>query len=81
MPWQDCSLPVDDFLVCRLLEIVVHADDLATSVGLPTPAFEDEIRDPVLALLAALSARRHGQDHVLRALSRAERAQGPLSAF
>ena len=81
VPWQDCSLPVDDFLVCRLLEIVVHADDLATSVGLPTPSFEDEVRDPVLALLAALSARRQGQDAVLRALSRAERAQGPVSAF
>ena len=34
VPWQDCSLATDDFLVVRLMEIVVHADDLAASVGL-----------------------------------------------
>lgn len=27
--WQGCALHIDDFLVCRLLEMVVHADDLA----------------------------------------------------
>lgn len=81
VPWQDCSLQVDDFLVCRLLEIVVHADDLATSIGLTAPTFDDEVSEPVLALLAALSARRHGQDAVLRALSRTERAQGSVSVF
>ena len=37
VPWQDCALRTDDFLVCRLLEIVVHADDLAVSVGHPHP--------------------------------------------
>lgn len=81
VPWQGCSLPTDDFLVCRLLEIVVHTDDLAVSIGWPTPVFEEAVLDPVVALLAALSARRHGQDAVLRALSRAERAGGPISAF
>ena len=34
VPWQDCALPTDDFLVVRLMEIVVHADELACSVGL-----------------------------------------------
>jgi hypothetical protein len=81
VPWQDCRLHVDDFLVCRLLEILVHADDLGVSVGHPTPTFEDDVRDPVVALLAALSVRRHGQDAVLRTLSRSERAGGPVSAF
>jgi hypothetical protein len=81
IPWQDCWLPTEDFLVVRLLEIVVHADDLATSVGLPTPRFDAGALEPVLAVLAALSARRHGQDAVLRALSRDERAAGPVSAF
>jgi len=81
VPWQDCALDVDDFLVCRLLEIMVHADDLATSLGCPTPQFDDAVRDPVVALLAALSVRRHGQGAVLRALARAERATGSVSAF
>jgi hypothetical protein len=81
VPWQDCSLDLDDFLVCRLLELVVHADDLAVSLGRPTPQLDDAVRDPVVALLAVLSLRRHGQDAVVRALARAERAGGPVSAF
>lgn len=81
VPWQDCALATDDFLVVRLMEIVVHADDLASSVGVATPAFGSEVLDPVLALLAALAERRHGQRAVLAALSRAERSAGPISAF
>ncbi len=81
VPWQDCALPTDDFLVVRLMEIVVHADDLACSVGLSTPSFDTEVAEPVLALLAALAARRRDQVAVLRALSRAERAGGSVSAF
>jgi len=59
----------------------VHADDLAASLGCPTPQFDDAVRDPVVALLAALSVRRHGQIAVVRALTRAERASGSVSAF
>ena len=81
MPWQDCCLATDDFLTVRLMEVVVHADDLAASVGLPSPAFDDEALHPALALLAALSAVRHGQDATLRALAREERAGGSVSAF
>lgn len=81
VPWQDCALPTDDFLVVRLMEIVVHADDLAYSVDLATPAFSPDVVEPVLALLAALAARRRGQDAVLRALSREERSAGSVSAF
>ena len=81
VPWQDCSLATDDFLVVRLMEVVVHADDLAASVGLPTPAFDDDVLHPALALLAMLGARRHGQDAAVRALSREERAARPAAAF
>ena len=81
VPWQDCALPTDDFLVVRLMEIVVHADDLACSVGVATPAYGATVLEPVLALLAALAARRRGQDAVLRALSRHERSAGSVSAF
>ena len=81
VPWQDCSLATDDFLVVRLMEVVVHADDLASSLGLPTPVFDDDVLHPPLALLAMLGARRHGQDAALRALSRAERVDRPAAAF
>jgi hypothetical protein len=81
VPWQDCALATDDFLVIRLMEVVVHADDLAASIDRPTPSFDDDVLHPVLALLAVLGARRHGQDAALRALSRAERATRPAAAF
>lgn len=75
------SLTLDDFLVTRLLEIAVHSDDLAVSVGLATPELPADVIDPVFTLLAGLSARRHGQPAVLRALARAERAPADITAF
>ncbi|SCG14890.1 Mycothiol maleylpyruvate isomerase N-terminal domain-containing protein [Micromonospora echinofusca] len=77
-PW---SLTLDDYLVTRLMELVVHADDLAVSVGVPTPELPAEVVDPVLTLLARLAVRRHGQPAVLRALSRAERAPASVAAL
>jgi hypothetical protein len=81
VPWQDCCLATDDFLVVRLMEVVVHADDLAASVGSGAVTFDDDVLHPALALLALLGARRHGQTAAVRALSRAERATGTASAF
>lgn len=77
-PW---SLTLDDYLATRLMELVVHADDLAVSVGVPTPELPDEAVGPVLTLLARLAVRRHGQAPVLRALSRAERAPASIAAL
>ena len=81
VPWQDCALLTEDFLVVRLMEVVVHADDLAASVGLPTPEFDDEVAHPVAALLAILAARRYGIGATVRTLARAERADVSTSAF
>lgn len=77
-PW---SLTLDDYLTTRLMEIAVHSDDLAVSVGVPTPELPAEALEPVLSLLARLAVRRHGQPAVLRALSRAERAPANVTAF
>ena len=81
VPWQDCALAIEDFLVVRVMEIVVHADDLSVSVGLPTPTFVDEVTDPVVALLATLHARRNGAGAAVRTLARAERADARANAF
>ncbi|SDN89213.1 Mycothiol maleylpyruvate isomerase N-terminal domain-containing protein [Klenkia soli] len=81
VPWQDCSVPTDDFLVVRAMEVLVHADDLAASVQLPAPDLDDELTHPALALLAVLSAQQHGATAALRSLARAERATGPAAAF
>jgi hypothetical protein len=81
IPWQGWALTLHDWLVTRMMEIVVHSDDLAASVGLPTPEFPDEVLTPVLGLLTAVATRRHGQAAVVRALSRPQRAPSSVSAF
>ena len=77
-PWP---LRLDDFLVTRMMEIAVHSDDLAYSVGIGTPDLPSSVLDPVVDLLSHLAVRRHGATSVLRALSRAERAPTTISAF
>ena len=81
LPWTSWSLSLDDFLTTRLLEIAVHSDDLAVSVGVPTPSLAPSALRPVLALLTELAVRRHGAVAVLRTLSRAERAPGTIAAI
>lgn len=81
IPWQGWSLTTQDWLVTRLMETVVHSDDLAASIDVPTPEFRDDALRPVLGLLTALSVRRHGQSAVIRALARSERAPGSVAAF
>ena len=80
IPWQGWSLRRADFLLTRLLEVVVHSDDLAVSVGVATPEFPDEAFEPVRDLLVRLAVRRHGQSAVVGTLSRRERAK-PIFAF
>jgi hypothetical protein len=81
IPWQGWALTAYDFLVTRMMEMVVHSDDLAASVGVETPVFPDDVVTPVLALLADVAVRRHGQVAVVRTLSRPQRAPRSVSAF
>ncbi|WP_430501639.1 maleylpyruvate isomerase N-terminal domain-containing protein [Micromonospora trifolii] len=80
IPWQGWALPRSEFLLTRQLEVVVHSDDLAVSVGVPTPEFPAEVFDPVRDLLVRLAVRRNGQSALISALSRSERARN-ISAF
>jgi hypothetical protein len=75
------SLRLDDFVLTRLMEIAVHSDDLAVSVGVDPPALPEEALVPVLGLLTGVALRRHGQQAMLRALSRRERAPVTITAF
>jgi hypothetical protein len=81
MPWWDWSLSFEDYLVTRVMEIVVHSDDLAVSVDVEPPALPEAVLGPVLALLVGVSLQRHGQAALVRALSRSERAPASISAF
>jgi hypothetical protein len=81
VPWGPWPLTLEDLLITRMMEIAVHDDDLACSVGLPAPDLPDEVTDTVVVLLARLAVRRHGPVTVVRAFSRAERAPATVAAF
>ncbi|GIF63013.1 hypothetical protein Ais01nite_10480 [Asanoa ishikariensis] len=81
LPWTGWALTLDDLLLTRMMELTVHSDDLAVSVGVPTPEFPPAVLRPVLGLLTDLAVARHGQVAIVRALSRRERAPETISAL
>jgi hypothetical protein len=81
LPWGPWALSLDDYLVTRLLELFVHCDDLATSIGVDPPALPPACFDTVIDVLCRMSARRHGQGALLRTLSRVERAPRTVAAI
>jgi hypothetical protein len=78
---HDWGLTVDDFLLTRVMELVVHMDDLAVSLGEPTPPLPTAATDATIRLLADVAAWRHGPLAVVRALARRERAPQTIAAL
>lgn len=70
---RDLVLHLDDYLATRVVEIVVHIDDLAHSVGLPTPDLPPAALEAAIRYLVDLARYRHGDLAVVRALTRRER--------
>jgi hypothetical protein len=66
-------LTLDEYLVTRLVELVVHGDDLATSIGVAPPAVSPAATGLVIATLVDVARLRHGDTGVVRALARRER--------
>jgi uncharacterized protein (TIGR03083 family) len=64
---------LEDYLLTRLVEVTVHADDLAVSIGVPSPPFSEAISGAVIRFLVDVARRRHGDLATLRALTRRER--------
>ena len=64
---------LNDYLVTRIVEILVHADDLALSLGIDTPAFPDAAYDLATEHLLKVARLQHGGRAVLMAFSRRER--------
>lgn len=71
--YKDLVLEIDDYLVTRLIELVVHVDDLAVSAGVAVPGLPPEATRLAIAALVETARVRHGDLPVLRALSRRER--------
>lgn len=75
-------LLIDECAAACVLELVVHADDLAASAGLEPVAFGERTADLAVVTLSRISRKRHGDAAVIRSLSRYERAPaGGISAF
>ena len=82
VPWiEGRAMTLDDLLATRVLELLIHTDDLAVSVGVDTPRSSDGAYLRVIGILSGISVRRFGPVAVLRALSRAERSPETISAF
>jgi len=70
------------YLETRLVEIVVHLDDLGTSIGRDAIAACDaDLLEDVAALLARIAARRNDPLAVIRSLARRERQLSAVHAF
>src|SRR4051812_42786460 len=68
-------LTLDDFCRTRLIEVLLHLDDVATSVGVVRPDTSVEGRDIVIDILIGIARVQHGDWPVLHALARDERRE------
>jgi hypothetical protein len=66
-------LPLDEYLVTRMVELVVHSDDLAASAGLEVPEFDALTMACVIGCMLAMVRSRHGDIAVMRSFARRER--------
>lgn len=79
---DDVTLTVADYLETRLVELVVHLDDLAVSVGLPgPPPLPERVYQTVAGTLGRVAADRAGGLETVRSLARTERHPGPVRAL
>jgi hypothetical protein len=73
-PWTPClSMTLPEFLRSRLLELVVHGDDLAHSVGIEDLPFAPEAIDLACHTGIDINLQRYGSVAVLRSLFRSDR--------
>lgn len=66
-------LTLDDFCRTRLIEVLLHLDDLAVSIGEPRPETDPEGVTVVVDIIGGIARHVHGDWAVLYALARSER--------
>ncbi|MDP9224289.1 MAG: maleylpyruvate isomerase N-terminal domain-containing protein [Actinomycetota bacterium] len=71
--YRGLVMRLDDYLETRIVEILVHVDDLALSAGLGTPELPPRSLNIALRHLLAVARMRSGDIAVLRAFARRER--------
>lgn len=74
-------LPLEEYLRSRIVELVVHLDDLYLSLGAESPDDLGDAFDIAAAVLAQVAVRRAGPWETLRALARRERHPAAIRAL
>lgn len=74
-------LPLEEYLRTRIVELVVHLDDLCVSVGTDPPDDLDAAFDIAAAVLVQVAVRRSGPWATLRSLARRERHPSAIRAL
>lgn len=69
---------LDDYLVTRVIELVVHTDDIAISAGLLLPDVPPDVLSIVTSAFVDLAVGRSGTRAVVRAFARRERGDGDV---
>lgn len=69
-------MQLDDYLVTRMVEAVIHSDDLSYTLGIDMPGFAPDVVDLVMVALLGMARERHGDNAMLREFARGERATG-----
>lgn len=70
----DRMLTLDDFCRTRMIEVLMHLDDLAVSVGEDRPETDPRGVDTVIAITIGIARHLHGDWNVLYGLARSERS-------
>lgn len=79
--YGDATMLLDRYLETRLVELIIHLDDLAASAELPLPPVSEDVQSIVLEVLVEMSKARHGTEAVIRAFARRERVVDWPTAF
>jgi uncharacterized protein (TIGR03083 family) len=66
-------LSLDDYLATRIVELLVHIDDLAVGLGLAVPELPSDALEIAIESLIDTARERHGDLAIVRALTRRER--------
>jgi 2-dehydropantoate 2-reductase len=74
-------LPLAEYLATRIVELVVHIDDLAVSIDRSPPELPESAYLITASVLARTAVLRVDGPRTVRALARPERHTGRLSAF
>ncbi|GIU87448.1 MAG: hypothetical protein KatS3mg009_1963 [Acidimicrobiia bacterium] len=72
---------LDEYLVTRIVGLVVHADDLASGLGEPAPAFGPVTTACAIGCLLEVARLRSGDLSVVRAMVRPGRDDPPAIPF